>query len=130
MSRVEQTWKHHVISGACAPLVRVVDVSAKALKVLRVEDGGVIGVFEQGWDRRDSWHAWCRHRVRTLAGASPISTAFTRRLIGRTVVHRARRSQRAESAASQMARTADGVCGRRQAVSGNCARWLANGRLP
>jgi hypothetical protein len=29
-----------------------------------------------------------------------------------------------------MARTADGVCGRRQAASGNCARWLANDLLP
>ena len=35
-----------------------------------------------------------------------------------------------ESTLTQMARTADGVCGRRQAASGNCARWLANGLLP
>jgi hypothetical protein len=37
---------------------RVVDVGAKALKVPRVDDHGVIRAFEQGWDRRDCWHAW------------------------------------------------------------------------
>jgi hypothetical protein len=45
---------------------------------------------------------------RALAGASPISTAFTRRLIGRTVVHRFRRST-----ACRVGSDPDGTDGRR-----------------